>query len=220
MLQIKEMQLSLLARTCALITALMAASSLALQFVVVWRETGGNLGQTLWIMARFFTILTNTLVAVVFGAMAIAGHRARDRVVAGLVLWIAAVGLVYHVLLSALWEPEGLRYLADQGLHSGVPLAVVGWWLVFGGRDRLQWIDPLFWMIWPVLYLAYALVRGAADGIYPYPFLDPTRVPWPQLVWNVSRLMEGFLIGGYALLEFSALRRGRYVSDNPSSSSR
>jgi membrane protease YdiL (CAAX protease family) len=29
------------------------------------------------------------------------------------------------------------------------------------------------WLAWPLVYLAYSLVRGAVVDWYPYPFLDP-----------------------------------------------
>ena len=156
---------------------------------------------------RFFTILTNALVVGVFGYMALRGRRVGDRLAAGLVLWIGAVGLVYHMLLARMWDPQGLARWADQGLHTVVPLTVLAWWLAFAGRDRLHWADPLLWLLWPAGYLAYALVRGASDGIFPYPFLDPQYLSYAQLTWNVARLMEGFLVGGYILFGLTRLKR-------------
>ncbi len=209
--------LSPFARLCAMTTALLAAGSLTLQVLVVLPETNGSVPATLWVMGRFFTHLTVTLVAIVFGCTAIRGKHSCDRLTAGLVLWIAAVALIYHGVLSTLWDPQGLRYYADQGLHSVVPAAVVLWWLLFAERDKLSWLDPLLWMIWPVAYLIYAVIRGAADGIYPYPFLDPGRVSALQLIWNVSRLMEGFLFGGYILLGLAQPHQSTQLSDSPSS---
>lgn len=202
------MQLSPLARSLAGLTAGVALISLGLRFAVQLRGVDGLLAG-LWFTVRYFTILTNAMVVVTFADMAFRGRRAHDSWLAALVLWIGAVGLVYHALLATLWEPRGINYLADIGLHTAVPLLVFGWWLAFAGRDRLTWVDPLLWMGWPVLYLGYTLVRSAMDGIYPYPFLDPARVPPQQLVWNVARLMEGFLAGGYLLFAGTQVfRRG------------
>ncbi|WP_172300269.1 Pr6Pr family membrane protein [Pseudoruegeria sp. HB172150] len=200
------MLLAFPARLLAALTACTALVALVLKFVVTLRITGGSAPEAAWYLARYFTILSNAIVILAFGWMTVTGRRMHDSLVAGLVLWIGAAGLVYRLLLADLWEPLGLNWYADQAVHGIVPLLVFVWWLAFGRTDRLGWVDPLLWMIWPVLYLAYALLRGAADGIYPYPFLDPGRLTWPQLTWNVSRLMEGFLIAGYALLALSHLR--------------
>ena len=31
----------------------------------------------------------------------------------------------------------------------------------------------LVWLVYPLFYLAYTMIRGAIIGWYPYPFLDP-----------------------------------------------
>jgi uncharacterized membrane protein len=33
----------------------------------------------------------------------------------------------------------------------------------------------LAWLLYPLVYLAYSLIRGPRVGWYPYPFLDPQR---------------------------------------------
>ena len=38
---------------------------------------------------------------------------------------------------------------------------------------RLTFRRALVWVVFPMAYLAYSLVRGAITGWYPYPFLDP-----------------------------------------------
>lgn len=217
------MILSPTARFCAAITACLALVSLVMKFAVAVGTTGGAPFEALWSLARYFTILTNAMAALVFGYMWLTGRRIGDRLAAGLVVWIMAVGLIYRLLLAALWEPRGLEYLADLGVHTVVPLAVLAWWLAFAGTARLWWLDPVIWLAWPLAYLAYALVRAEWDGIYPYPFLDPGRLSSTQLVWNVSRLMEGFVIAGYVLLGFARMRLRwalRRQASSPSSSSR
>lgn len=205
------MTLSRPARFLAALTAFLALGSLGVKYAVALRGSAAGTAPAtiIWEMARYFTILTNVWVALLFGFMGAAGRRIGDRLAAGLVLWIGATGLVYRLLLAELWEPRGLQWIGDQGVHTAVPLAVFAWWLVWGGTRRLSWADPLIWLLWPVVYLAYALLRGAADGVYPYPFLDPARLHWTQLTWNVARLMEGFLAVGYVLFALAQLKRTR-----------
>ena len=62
----------------------------------------------------------------------------------------------------------------DLLLHKIFPVIVVLDWILFPPMTRLRYTDALRWLVYPVVWLAFTLIRGAADGWYPYPFLDPT----------------------------------------------
>lgn len=172
-------------RTSAALIALLAASSLALYIHVgLVRNAHLSIGEELWRQARYFTILTNAIVAATFARIALTG-RAAAPWVAGVTLWIVITGAVYHALLAR--DHSGLRGLADAGLHTAVPLAVLGWWLLLAPRAGLAWRHAAWWLIWPALYLSYALVRGGIDGRHPYFFVDPPQIGWPSvIVWCLA----------------------------------
>jgi hypothetical protein len=65
-----------------------------------------------------------------------------------------------------------LDYLADKLLHVVVPLMALIGWILFGPRRRLDRLDLLTFLVVPVVWLAYTLIRGAMVGWYPYPFID------------------------------------------------
>lgn len=122
----------------------------------------------------YFTVLTNLLVALVSSAC-LAGRPEplkRPGVVAAVATYIFVVGLIYSLLLRALWAPSGLQRLADVLLHDAVPLLYVVWWVGWGPRGRLSWGQPLLWLAWPLAYFAFSLARGALTGRYLYPFAD------------------------------------------------
>jgi hypothetical protein len=101
------------------------------------------------------------------------------------------VGLIYHGLLSDLWAPTGLGWWADQGLHSAMPLGYAAWWLAFAPKDlRLQDLPKA--LLWPLLYLVYALIRGVKTGFWPYPFLNAATLGWPHLALNCAALVLAF----------------------------
>ena len=55
--------------------------------------------------------------------------------------------------------------------------------------------DALGWLIYPLIWLAYTLVRGAAVSWYPYPFLDPAHGGYGQVaVTSVAILVAGALV--------------------------
>jgi hypothetical protein len=106
--------------------------------------------QKLWFMAGFFTIWTNLGVAGLMFAVA-RGWRMPGTVAAGMVVSVAMLGIVYHLLLAGLWQPQGWAWWADQGLHTGVPVAVCLWWFAFAEK-AVGWRDLPAWLLWPALY--------------------------------------------------------------------
>ncbi|TPJ77098.1 Pr6Pr family membrane protein [Mesorhizobium sp. B2-6-2] len=129
----------------------------------------------------FFTILTNIAAVMVHASLlspagyawfpAFAGPRTRTGVAVAMTL----VFIVYATILARLWQPQGLFLLCDVLLHYVTPVLFVLWWLVAGADGRRQWSDIPWWMIYPVVYLAYALMRASFAGEVPYPFLDVAK---------------------------------------------
>jgi hypothetical protein len=63
----------------------------------------------------------------------------------------------------------------DVVLHKVFPVAVVADYVLVPPERRFSMTDGLRWLIYPLLWLAYTLARGAVVGWYPYPFLDPAN---------------------------------------------
>ena len=58
------------------------------------------------------------------------------------------------------------------------------------------------WMAFPVAYCAYALLRGAQSGLYPYPFLEADELGYARVAGNVAILVALFVLLGLALTGF------------------
>lgn len=205
------MRLSAPARTLAALIAVMALASLAAQFIASQIvHTEENALQTLWRLGRFFTILTNAMVAVTFAVLAIRGYVASARWLGGVTLWIAIVGVVYHLLLAPTDSQETvIGYWANIGVHTTVPVAVMAWWLAFGPRAGLNVTAALMWMAWPLVYVCYALGRGQLDGTYPYFFTDPTNIGWFGVAkWTVILAVSFFVAG---LIQIAVARLIRHT---------
>lgn len=205
------MTLSPLARFLALVVAVMAFASLGAQVLVTQAENPEDGGlATLWRLARFFTILTNLMVAVTYAVLAVRGRVRAPVWLGGVTLWIAITGVVYHLLLAETdGAKAGLDWWANLGLHGSVPGIVALWWLAFGPRDGLGVRAALLWMLWPLIYVCYALGRGAIDGEYPYFFTSPVQVGWDGVLrWTVI-LAVAFLIAGLMQIVLARLVRPR-----------
>jgi hypothetical protein len=160
--------------------ALVAQLVLTIQGVRVLVDTDPpSLPERLIRLVGYFTIESNVLVA--GAAFTLLRDPDRDgpiwRVVrvAGLV-GITITGIVHWFLLRPLLDLTGWSYLCDKLLHLPVPLLAVVGWLLFGPRPRVTLQDWLLALIWPAAWLAYTLVRGAATGFYPYPFLNVSEL--------------------------------------------
>lgn len=188
-------------RFAAALIAVLAWMGLAVQFEAT-RAQGFSVHETLWVLTRYFTVLTNFLVAAVMTLEAF-GKRVSDSLLAGTLLAIVLVGIVYMTLLRGLVELSGGAQLADLLLHKVTPLMVPAWWLAFAPKGGLRWRDPFLWASYPMVYFIYALLRGVAGDRYPYPFIDVSELGLAQVTLNAAFIAGAFIVTGLALVMFS-----------------
>lgn len=164
----------------------------------------------------YFTILSNLAVAVVVTFLCFRGRGAffaRPLVQSGVAVYILIVGVVYSLLLREIWDPRGPQKLADVLLHDALPVLYLLFWFVFAEKKGLRWTDALRWLVFPILYCSYALLRGATTGWYPYPFIDASKLGYPIVVRNSVVLLFVFLaVGGLVIAIARGLSRLRTSS--------
>ena len=162
----------------------------------------------------YFTVLSNTLVATVLTCEMTSRESAARRwflqpwVSSGVAVSIAVVGLAYNVLLRHLWHPEGWQWLADELLHDIMPLLFLGYWWCCVPKGTLRLGHIALWVIYPLVYFAYSLLRGHLLAVYPYPFIDVEKLGYPQVFINAGGLLAGFVVIALLLI---ALDRWRAV---------
>jgi len=185
-------------RIAAALVAIVCWAGLAIQF----SESYANhldVISTLWALGRFFTVLTNLVVAVTMTWVAV-GKKVSVNFLGGVTLSILLVGAVYVTLLQGLHVLTGARHLADILLHKVSPILMALWWLLFAPRAKLRWSAALWWMAYPLAYLIYVLARGQFDHKYPYPFLDVSKLGWTQTALNTGGIALGFILAGLLLV--------------------
>ena len=185
-------------RLAAAIIAALAWGGLAIQFNATLQGTGSPLS-ALFILLRYFTVLTNLIVAVTMTAEAF-GKRVPSAVLGGVTVAIVLVGLVYILLLRGLIELSGGALLADTLLHKVVPVLAPLYWLAFADKGKLRWRHAFAWSLYPLAYFAYALLRGSWEGRYPYPFMDVPQIGYAQTLINAVAIAAGFVASGLALV--------------------
>ncbi len=138
----------------------------------------------------YFTILSNIAVAGVYAGVLFPGKvKVLDKLNntiprATIAVCIIVLGLVYVTVLAKIWAPEGLFWLCDVLLHYAAPVLYVVWWLTAGRSGSLRFIDAIKFLPAPVVYLIYALIRGALTGTYPYPFLNVSKQGGAAVAFN------------------------------------
>ena len=154
----------------------------------------------------FFTVLTNTLAVVVLSYALVKRDSAAKRfflapkVSSGIAVSIAVVGLAYSLLLRHLWQPEGFQFIADELLHDVMPvLFLIYWWrCVPKGTLQLKHIGA--WVVYPLVYFAYVLLRGHLLGQYQYPFIDVDSLGYPHVFVNAGGILVGFVLIALAVV--------------------
>jgi hypothetical protein len=205
---------NLTARTAAALLALITWSGFLIQFSATY-QLQGSIPSTLWILLWYFTIFTNLLVAIVFTTLAAKSSPAiHPSLVAATTLYILLVGIIYGLLLRGTLDLHGGEIISNTIFHVVIPILVPIFWLIFTPKGHLTRRDPLVWAIYPIAYLAYALLRGEFTQRYPYPFLNINTLGWPLTLLNAAVIAIAFLAAGYLVVWLDNLLGRRTTSPN------
>jgi hypothetical protein len=153
----------------------------------------------------FFTIWSNIMVAVTTLLLAAGRDRSSTAFdtfrLIGLVA-ITITGLVYHVALSGLLDLESWALVANELLHTVVPVLAVAGWLMFGPRRRTSSAIVRLSALFPIVWGAFTLIRGAIIHYYPYPFIDVDALGYFKALVNavwIGILFLGVAAGATAI---------------------
>lgn len=185
-------QVNTMAQISAAIIALITLLGLLIRFVLKSQEYD-SLFLGVSYLYQFFTILTNSLILWVMGAISLR-RPVHHVVVHAAVVSIIGVGIIFHALLSQNGAKQGFDGLANQITHSVVPVISLIWWLVYADMQSLKWRDSFYALIWPSAYCVYALVRAEFSGFYPYPFINLEQLGWGGLLKSIGYLSLAFLL--------------------------
>lgn len=182
------------ARAWHVLTALVCAAALALQFSLTWtnHDTDFSPYDRPMRVANFlsyFTIQSNLIVLAVAVSLVLMADCDRPVwKVARLdaLVCITVTCLVDLTVLRPQQDLAGWSNVADLGLHVVTPILAVLGWLRFGPRPRLTTGTLLWSLLFPLAWLVYTLVRGAAVTWYPYPFIDVTTHGYARVAVNVT----------------------------------
>jgi hypothetical protein len=129
------------------------------------------------------------------------------------VVCITVTFIVFHLALSGLEDLHGSAEAADFLLHTVSPVMCVVGWLVFGPRGHTSWEIVQGALVFPVLWLVFALtLQQVTDGFSMYPFLNVGVHGWPRVLFNaavVAVLLLGLAAAAHLLDRRLPGRRAR-----------
>jgi hypothetical protein len=165
----------------------------------------------------YFTIQSNIIGVAAFAWVLANGDRPRSRALelfrGAAAAYLAVTFVVFLLLLSEADVGLGASWV-DFVLHKLFPVIVVLDWLVDPPAVRLGIRDAAAWTVYPLAWTGLTLVRGAADGWYPYPFLNPANLGYGLVAVIVAVITVGFLAIA-ALWIWLGNARGRTASIQP-----
>jgi hypothetical protein len=162
----------------------------------------------------FFTIQSNLIAATVLVLTAVVRSNERsfafEAVRGAATFYIAITGAVFALLLSGLQEHlDTHNEFVNTTVHYVIPAAVVIDWFLDPPRHRLGLNIALAWLAYPLLWLAYTLIRGRFVHWYPYPFVDVSEHGYGRVLLNGAVFAVAFAAGA---LGFARVARSRALT--------
>ncbi len=191
--------------------SLISITAVALQFWVTLNAREVSVLHTIIRFFSYFTILTNSLVAIYFTCLwlfpltRLGLFFKQFSTTTAITVYILVVGIIYNLLLRNIWVVTGWGKVADELLHSFIPIYFLMYWIFFAERQKLKWGHALPWLYYPLVYLVYTLIRGTITHTYPYPFINVSKLGYQQTLINC--LGVGLVFYGLFLLMIAISRR-------------
>ncbi len=185
-------------KTAAAIGAVAGWFALVLQLYLIIVNRTASIPETIARYFGFFTILSNIIVAVSFTMVYKKGignsFFTKPNTLTATAVYITIVGLIYNIILRFLWAPHGWDKVADEMLHSVIPVLYILFWLKYVPKQNIQWKNIFPWLIYPLVYLGYTLLRGSFVNWYPYPFINVAEIGYNKALVNSGMVTVAFIV--------------------------
>lgn len=182
------------------------AAMIALAVVAIVAQALQVIGRGVFDPTRYFayfTIQSNLIGIVALGWLVLRREQPRTRGVELLrgaaAAYLTVTFAVTIVLLSDVDVGLQLPWV-DFVLHKLFPVVVIADWIVDPPVVRLAYRDALIWLVYPVAWTLFTVARGAVDGWYPYPFLNPANGGYIGVAVVIAAISAGFLIVALAYI--------------------
>lgn len=189
-----------------------------------------------WSDFNYYTVLSNAacfiyfLISLAINVRRLAQGRHvstwKPRLEGAVVFMITVTFLIYNFVL----RPEAFKMggganfysVLNMVQHYIVPWLVIFDWLLFCPKGRWRRYDPAAWLLIPLLYFVYILIRapfagdiGGTSSPYPYDFIDIQAHGVATVAVNALWAALGMLALAYLMyfIDRGLRRLGKYVQE-------
>lgn len=161
----------------------------------------------------FFTIESNIIgmsVIAISAFAVLAGKKWKQEAMlrGAAATYMLVTGIIFALLLSGLTARlQTTIPWVNSVLHYIFPIFMVLDWIIDPPKQLITFKRALCWIVFPVAYVTYSLVRGPLVDWYPYPFLDPADGGYLKLLVTCLVMLTGGIVLIGALLAIQRLRR-------------
>ena len=159
----------------------------------------------------YFTIQSNLIGVAAFVLLLVNRNRPRPRRVELLrgaaTVYLMVTFFVVIFLLSGVDVGLQLPWV-DFVLHKLFPVVLLLDWVLDPPTARLHPRDAVLWLAYPLVWTGATILRGAGDGWYPYPFLDPVNGGYGQVLVTAVAISVGFFAISLAVIALGNARLG------------
>jgi len=101
----------------------------------------------------------------------------------------------YHFMLAPYLPDLPVAIdISNVLLHYVTPAYFVLWWIVLQPKGSLRFTDIPIMLLPTLIWLVWAMVRGAIVGEYPYPILDAQKLGYGAVGINCVFVFAGLLV--------------------------
>ncbi|WP_316830550.1 Pr6Pr family membrane protein [Pedobacter aquatilis] len=172
--------------------------ALLLQFNISLGLLDGDYLATAKLFFSFFTILSNVIVAICFTCLWLFPKKpaglffSKTTTLTAITIYIVVVGVIYNLLLRGLISHVGWARVADELLHVVSPLLFLIFWVFFTNKSGLKYADAITWLIYPLVYVVFIIIRGYLINQYPYPFINVVNLGYQKALTNAFMILIFF----------------------------
>jgi hypothetical protein len=171
----------------------------------------------------YFTIQSNLILTlfIAYAAWTIWSNRTGPApfLKGAVTVYITITCLVYNLILAkaaassppppgTIMDPLLGGTLSNDLLHMIAPIMAILDWVLFDAHGNLSWRYPLQWLVYPLAYLAFVLIRGVLvtgpflypNLHYPYPFLNVDKIGYGGVALNTLIYGIAFWLIGIAFV--------------------
>lgn len=162
----------------------------------------------------YFTVLSNIFISFIFIVFGVVGVRKALKIgivrllYGPAVLYMSITGVVFWTILHGGAGHIQLLPWVNMVLHGVTPIAAFLGWVIFSQRDRIDYSNAYKWLLFPLFFVAYTLLRGLVVNWYPYAILNPVKAGgYIGVAGYVSEIVIGAYIMGIILIFVNNIHR-------------